>query len=564
MDHNDTRRGRDDCLPVAAPDAADCCGDIVFILSHDGFIEFVNNSVVRLGYDPGELRGRHVSVLIHPDHVEAAVRTLITPENSGSANGIESSRDACAQPDAASRILKRFRLNLIPKGWLQQKDPVHCTAASLILLGEVALHRDYEYVRRSGWKAAPGIAGLITEFSEPQRSSGRAEAIARCESVITAASGIAHDFNNFLSGIYGNLQLARDTAQPGTELCDYLDQALASFEQARNLTQKFRTFANPAKQGQTTIVPLLDIVEQASNLSLCGMPIRFALQVTGEQHAVEGDQAAMLQLFCNILINACQAMPDGGTVEISVSSVAIDHTSARTLKPGRYEKIEIRDQGHGIPAHILPNIFDPYFTTKKEGTGVGLTTSLSIARCHGGHIEVASLQGKGATFSVYLPSATVPEPSEATTTAACPQRGQGRILVMDDEPLVREVACSMLARAGYEAFEAENGDRAITMFRQAAVSGVRFDAAILDLTVAGGLGGEKTINELQRIDPLLVAIALSGGGEKTGFIDGGSRGFMDCLLKPFSKDELLMKVAIVIAKRKSRMDQGPFRPERKC
>jgi CheY-like chemotaxis protein len=228
-------------------------------------------------------------------------------------------------------------------------------------------------------------------------------------------------------------------------------------------------------------------------------------------------------------------MPDGGSIEVIAENVIAGESLP--LTPGNYIRIAIRDQGPGVPPEILPNIFDPYFTTKSGGSGLGLATSHSIISKHGGHITVDSREGVGATFCIYLPASEQP----LDRTQAGPGRvhyGSGRILVMDDEIAIRKLFRAMLGRLGYEAECAADGREALTLYRKAKGNGKEFAAVILDLTIPGGMGGRQTATELREIDPHVRLIVCSGYSAETMISEYRAYGFDDVLLKPWTIADL--------------------------
>jgi two-component system cell cycle sensor histidine kinase/response regulator CckA len=250
----------------------------------------------------------------------------------------------------------------------------------------------------------------------------------------------------------------------------------------------------------------------------------------------------------NIVLNAVQAMPEGGMITLEIRNAEVDGTSGLSLPKGRYVRIDISDTGPGIsPAH-LPRIFDPYFTTKQKGSGLGLATSFSIVSKHNGLLTARSQLGAGSTFSIYLPA------SQESRDAEKPEQrglipGTGRILVMDDDEVVRGVAREMLVGLGYEVEVAETGEQAISKFSSAKAAGTPFDAVILDLTVRGGLGGKETIGKMAEIDPHVKAIVSSGYSADDGMSQHRGYGFCAILPKPYNIHTLSHLLHDVLHKR---------------
>jgi CheY-like chemotaxis protein len=259
----------------------------------------------------------------------------------------------------------------------------------------------------------------------------------------------------------------------------------------------------------------------------------------------EVDEGQLHQVINNLVINAKQAMPDGGTLDVRVENcaAAADHMTA--LAPGRYVRITIEDRGVGIAPEHLPKIFDPYFTTKPAGTGLGLATAYSIVSNHGGGIAVDSQPGRGTVFSVYLP-ASDKEASRGRTRDRALRAGRGRILVMDDEPMVREVVGMMLRHIGYDVDLAAEGAAAVSLYQSARRSGRPFDAVIMDLTVAGGMGGKEAVRNILEVDPHAKVIVSSGYSNDPILSKFGEYGFKGMVAKPYEIEELARIVRNVL------------------
>ncbi len=253
---------------------------------------------------------------------------------------------------------------------------------------------------------------------------------------------------------------------------------------------------------------------------------------------VEIDEGQISQVIHNLVLNAQQAMPEGGTLKIRAENTTTDQAKGLPLKEGSYIQITVQDLGVGIPKENLPKIFDPYFTTKQKGSGLGLSTSYSIIRKHDGHMTVDSEPGKGSTFSIYLPAfpnATLVREEVVENESLI---GRGRILVMDDEQIIRDLLQEMLRRLGYEAAFAREGAEAIALYRQARESGTPFDLVVMDLTVPGGMGGKEAILHLREIDPEVKAIVSSGYSNDPLAAAFLKYGFSDFIAKPFKLDDL--------------------------
>jgi PAS domain S-box-containing protein len=402
----------------------------------------------------------------------------------------------------------------------------------------VAINMSARVVSRAG-------AGVVQSFVRDMSAVRKMEAELikkdKLESLGILAGGIAHDFNNLLSAMFGFMDLARMAMKPGDEAHDYLTKAFTGFERAKRLSQQLLTFSkggSPVKQ----VVSIAVVTKDTGELALSGSNIRIVYELASGLPAVEADPHQLSQVFSNLLINARQAMPDGGTVTITAENRQYDGAGAVPLPAGNYVVIALRDEGVGIPEKIISRIFDPFFTTKQQGSGLGLSICFSIIKKHGGHITVSSAPGEGAVFTVWLPAA----PQAVTGAAEAPDlsvlRGRGRILVMDDEPSILEITSVMLQSAGYDVATAADSAKAIEEYREAWSARAPFDLVVLDLTVPGGMGGEKALAGLLEINPKVKAIVSSGYADTTLLSDFKSYGFASMVAKPYTVGELLSVV----------------------
>jgi two-component system cell cycle sensor histidine kinase/response regulator CckA len=284
-------------------------------------------------------------------------------------------------------------------------------------------------------------------------------------------------------------------------------------------------------------VALLPVIENAAKFALSGSSSDCRIHAEGGLWCVEADEGQIGQVIQNIVLNASEAMPGGGTVTISAGNADIPAGEKPSMpEGGKFVRIAIEDTGVGIPEKYLPQIFDPYFTTKQKGSGLGLATSYSIIRNHGGVIDVSSEADRGTTFSVYVP-ACAPEEAILQPAASAEQRA-GRVLIMDDEEMVRVVATEMLEALGHDVEAARGGDEAIVRFLDARKSGKPFDVVILDLTVKGGIGGEQTLRKIREIDSHVLAVVSSGYADNPVVAGFRSYGFAAFLNKPYKIDAL--------------------------
>ncbi|MEO0084622.1 MAG: ATP-binding protein [candidate division WOR-3 bacterium] len=363
----------------------------------------------------------------------------------------------------------------------------------------------------------------------------------KMESIGILAGGIAHDFNNLLATILGNISLAKMMINQDDKLFNILTRAENVCLRAKDLTQQLLTFSRggaPVKK----VVAIAKILKDSANLALKGAKATYEFNLPDSIWPVEADEGQLLQVFNNLLINANQAMPEGGTIKISVENIQLDGDNGLQLPEGTYVKITIEDQGIGISEENLPKIFDPFFTTKPRGTGLGLTTAYSIIKRHNGAIQVNSKLGVGTTFHIYLPATHKTILVKPTEQEKLPEpttlRGKGKILVMDDEPDVQEMVKEILIYLGYEVITAPNGEETISNYKQAKEEGKPFCCVIIDLTIKGGMGGKETISELLKIDPEVKAIVASGYANDPIIAEFAKFGFKGAVAKPFKVAEL--------------------------
>ncbi|MBL7180241.1 MAG: PAS domain S-box protein [Desulfobacterales bacterium] len=371
-----------------------------------------------------------------------------------------------------------------------------------------------------------GVNQDITERKKMEEELLRAQ---KLESVGLLAGGIAHNFNNILTTILGNVSLAKIQVTPEGEIFEMLSEAETASLRARTLTRQLLTFAKGGAPVKET-ASIKEILKESPSFVLRGSKSRCEFSIAEDLWPAEIDVGQMSQVINNIVINANQAMPEGGIIQVAAENLIIEDRHGLPVKPGRYIKISITDQGVGIAEKHLLNIFDPYFTTKQEGSGLGLATTYSIIKKHDGHITVESQLGAGTTFHIHLPASdeAVLEKEEVKLIT-----GQGRILVMDDEAPLRKTVRRMLNNLGYESEFAKDGAEAIRMYKEAQESEKPYDAVLLDLTIPGGMGGKEAIKKLLEIDPEVKAIVFSGYSDDPVLANFQEYGFKGMMPKPF-------------------------------
>jgi PAS domain S-box-containing protein len=376
-----------------------------------------------------------------------------------------------------------------------------------------------------------GVNQDITERKRMEEDLIRTE---KLESIGILAGGIAHDFNNILTAILGNVYLARMQVKPEDEIFDLLNEAEMASRRAETLTKQLLTFAKGGVPVKET-ASIEDIIKEASLHGLRGSKSSCEIFMAEDLWPAEVDIGQISQVINNIVINANQAMPSGGIIRIEADNQMLDDKQDFPIEQGRYIRISIADQGVGIAEKHLLDVFDPYFTTKREGSGLGLATTYSIIKKHGGHITVESQLGVGTTFHIYLPASdkAMPEKGEERMI-----NGKGRILVMDDQPSLRKIVGRMLENLGYESEVAEDGAEAIRKVEEAQKTEKPFDAVILDLTVPGGMGGKEVIKKILDMDPELKAIVSSGYSDDPVLSNFQEYGFRGVIPKPFESQSL--------------------------
>ena len=393
----------------------------------------------------------------------------------------------------------------------------------------------------------------IHEQMERQaRLEAEVQHAARLESLGVLAGGIAHDFNNLLTVVIGNLSLAKLDAKVAESVGGLLQEIEQADFRARDLTQQLLTFAKGGNPVRTTVA-LPEIVREAAESMLHGSSVRCEYELgPGLWHAnVDRDQVA--QTIQNLVLNAVEAMPGGGVIRISLTNEEIASGAHAALAAGRYLRVAVADSGEGIKPDILPRVFDPYFSTKKIGGGLGLATVYSIVKRHGGRIEVESTPGHGATFTLWLPAGETvtptPPPSVPATIPADVPPHSARVLLMDDEEGVRRLGAALLLRMGLRVETVADGAAVVKEFSEARSAGQPYDLVILDLTIPGGMGGREAMEQIRKLDPRVPAIVSSGYSNDPVLADFARYGFQAMVPKPYEVSLLMETVKRLLAQR---------------
>jgi len=406
---------------------------------------------------------------------------------------------------------------------------------------------------------------IVERTAELAKSNEELLKMQKLESVGILAGGIAHDFNNSLQTILGFVSLAKLHTNPDEQIYGYLGDSEKAIHQSRALTQQLLTFSKGGEPVKST-VSISELIRGSVKLVLSGSNLTYEIDIPEDLWLVDADRGQMNQVISNLIINADQAMPEGGSIKVSAENIILEEYDLMPLLAGRYIKIAIKDHGTGISQENLQKIFDPYFTTKQNGNGLGLATTYSIVKKHGGHITVGSKMDVGATFYIYLPASFnkylkehAPERVDRPKNkhlknkyAGEPAVCKGKVLLMDDEYLLRDILCEHLKILKYEIEAAEEGLEAIRLYKDACELSKPFDAVIMDLTIPGGMGGKETIKRLLEIDPGVKALVSSGYANDPIVANYKEYGFKDVIAKPYEISELDEILQKVIAEAKER------------
>jgi len=480
-------------------------GDGILIVDTGGQILDANHKMLELlGYSREELLSLHYTHLHPPDTLESVTHAFeyTVRHGSGTLTGAW----------------------VLSKGG--QSIPVEISASQITYGGRTV------------------IQGIFRDISLRRKSEEERLRLSKLESLGVLAGGIAHDFNNILTAILGNLSLAMISSPLPEAAQERLKQAEQACLRARGLAQQLLTFAKGCRPIKK-LTALNNLLHEAAAFTLSGSRSSCPLSLPDHLWPAEVDEGQLSQVINNLLINADQAMPQGGVINLEAENLHLPPNSGLPLPPGNYVRISVADHGIGIPENYLDKIFDPYFTTKKEGSGLGLATAYSIIHNHHGHITVDSQPGVGTRFTIYLPAADTPPPPTQEAPLE-PVSGQGKILIMDDDDMVRHVLGKMLSRLNYQVEAAADGLEALRLLKTAQAAGHPFKAVILDLTVPGGLGGLEAIQEVRRLDPHIKALVSSGYSDDPVMADFKKHGFDGVIPKPYKIQQLSRILAEVL------------------
>jgi PAS domain S-box-containing protein len=472
--------------------------DIIQIVGPDGKLLDVNSSWSKaFGYSLEEARILNVFDLIDPDCQEECVINFNRALTEGTTGTVETT----FKGKSGQKIILEGSANCI---FIEGKPSyVHC---------------------------------IFRDITDKRRMENELIKMHKLESLGLLAGGIAHDFNNIFTALTGNLSLARMHVESGSKVHKRIKEAEKASFRARGLTQQLLTFSrggDPIKQ----LTSITDLIRESSQFVLSGSNIKCEYDLPTNLWLVSVDEGQISQVLNNLIINADQAMPDGGTVTIHAENVHISSKGTHPLKGGDYVAVSVEDQGIGISEKHLTKVFDPYFSTKHEGHGLGLATAFSIIKKHGGLLEVESEIGKGAVFRFYLPASSKKESQHPCDLDEI-HKGTGLVLLMDDEEEIREIGKAMIQHLGYQVKTASDGKESLEIYTKAMLDNNPFDVVIMDLIVPGGMGGKEAIEKMLEIDPSVKVIVSSGYANDPILSDYKKYGLSGIVTKPYKIEEV--------------------------
>jgi len=393
-----------------------------------------------------------------------------------------------------------------------------------------------------------GLVGTIRDLTAQKANEEELQKMRNLQSVGLLAGGIAHDFNNNMTSLLGNVALAAAELPADHPAFTSLAEAQKSMSRATGLTQQLLTFSKggaPVKEG----VSLGGLVEEVARFDLSGSQVKLEFEQAPDLWDAVVDQAQMQQVFSNLVINANHAMPDGGHLKITLENARLDDDEEPVLPAGDYVKVVVADDGKGIEPEHLARVFEPYFSTKRQGSGLGLATTFSIINKHDGRISVASQIGEGTTFTILLPAVADERPGRTESPVSEWSSGEiaPRVLLMDDDLSICTLVRRMLGRHGMTVEVASDGREAIAVYEQALKSGEKFDVVIMDLTVPGGVGGKEAVGEILNLDPEARVVVSSGYSEDPVMAAPAEYGFKGIAIKPYTTEKLMGVLRRVMA-----------------
>jgi len=408
------------------------------------------------------------------------------------------------------------------------------------------IYLEYYFAPIKNGLKVEGVLASVEDVTNKKRDEEELLKVQKLESIGMLAGGIAHDFNNLLTMIFGNISLAKLELPPDHLAQTKLSYAENAIDRATSLTRQLLTFSKggePLKE----IVDLSVLTNEVVKFDLSGSNIRSEIKKDESLWNVNADIGQLHQVFSNLIMNAKQAMPDGGNLEVTLENIILDKNEVSRLDAGRYVKISFKNEGSGIEEKYLEKIFYPYFTTKQTGSGLGLSVVFSILKKHEGTITARSELGKGSCFSVFLRAT---QPDEKDVDAGNNEESLMfetplKVLVMDDESSLLELVQDVLAPHGCEVVTSLEGESAINEYENAIKDGKKFDIVIMDLTIPGGMGGKEAVKRILEIDPGAKCIVSSGYASDSVMANHKQHGFKAAIVKPFKIKKFLETIGKV-------------------
>ncbi len=398
-----------------------------------------------------------------------------------------------------------------------------------------------------------GAIEMMIDITEKKRTEALQQRLQTIERLGQLAGGIAHDFNNLLMGLFGNIEIAILQLPAEHEAQVALQDAHQALDQTRRITTRLLTFA----KGGNPVIETVDIrrdIPDTVRFNLAGSNVAAKFEISEDLWSVNADKGQLGEVVANLTVNAREAMPAGGTLHVRAENVSGNSENFASERCEGMIKLTFKDEGIGIPARLQERVFEPYFSTKQRGSGLGLAVVHSIVIRHKGHIEVESSPGNGTTFTVFLPAGVetrMPAATEIAPDADPSSCASLRILLMDDEKTVQVAASRMLGKLGHTVEIAADGREAIAKYKIAMTHGKPFDVTIIDLTIPGGMGGKAAIKELRKIDPSVKALVFSGYASDPVMACFMDYGFSGRLEKPLTMRELKREISRLSYPRKT-------------